>query len=142
LESLQLLLVAAVGLSVDQASKTVVAHRVGGGTFSLGRFLQIRVVDNVADNGRTSRMMLIVWTLAAASILLLVSRGLYFETTIARVGLGLALGGAAGNLFDRVHRGRIIDFVKIGFWPVFNLADMAIVVGLPLAFGSFLGTAL
>lgn len=50
------------------------------------------------------------------------------------LGLGLILGGALGNLTDRVIRGhgvsgRVIDFIDFHLWPVFNLADSAIVVG-------------
>jgi signal peptidase II len=55
--------------------------------------------------------------------------------------LGLVLGGALGNLGDRLFRGEVllrgevVDFVKVGIWPVFNLADSCIVVGgLLLAF--------
>jgi signal peptidase II len=43
--------------------------------------------------------------------------------------LGLVLGGAAGNLYDRVVFGAVRDFLDLGWWPVFNLADSAIVVG-------------
>jgi signal peptidase II len=49
------------------------------------------------------------------------------------MGLSLIMGGALGNLWDRLARGRVIDFllvyVKQYQWPVFNLADSAIVVG-------------
>lgn len=44
--------------------------------------------------------------------------------------LGLQLGGAAGNLVDRLTMGRVTDFIQIGIWPVFNLADSSIVIGL------------
>ncbi|MBB1038691.1 signal peptidase II, partial [Dietzia natronolimnaea] len=50
-------------------------------------------------------------------------------------GLGLILGGAAGNLVDRylrspgVLRGHVVDFVSVGWWPVFNVADSSLVVG-------------
>lgn len=47
-------------------------------------------------------------------------------------GLGLLLGGAAGNLWDRWVNGRVVDYVAIGPWWVFNLADSAIVVGMVL----------
>ena len=40
------------------------------------------------------------------------------------------LGGALGNLIDRIHQGHVTDFIDVGPWPVFNLADSAIVVGL------------
>ena len=44
--------------------------------------------------------------------------------------LGLQLGGAIGNLTDRIRLGHVIDFIDVGWWPVFNLADSAIMVGL------------
>lgn len=46
--------------------------------------------------------------------------------------LGLQLGGAAGNLVDRLTLGRVTDFIHIGVWPVFNLADSSIVIGLAI----------
>jgi signal peptidase II len=46
-----------------------------------------------------------------------------------RLSLGLQLGGAVGNLLDRLRSGYVVDFIDIGFWPIFNLADLAIVVG-------------
>src|SRR5580698_3075001 len=53
--------------------------------------------------------------------------------TITGIALSLILGGAVGNLWDRIARGRVVDFllvyVKQYQWPVFNLADSAIVVG-------------
>lgn len=51
------------------------------------------------------------------------------------LGLGLVLGGALGNLVDRIFRspgplqGHVVDFVSVGWWPVFNVADSAIVCG-------------
>jgi len=49
-----------------------------------------------------------------------------------RLGLGLLLGGALGNLIDRVRFGAVIDFVDVPWWPTFNLADAAIVAGVAL----------
>jgi len=48
---------------------------------------------------------------------------------LLRVSLGLQLGGASGNLVDRLRVGRVTDFIDFRIWPVFNLADMAIVSG-------------
>jgi signal peptidase II len=45
------------------------------------------------------------------------------------VALALQLGGTAGNLLDRIRQGYVIDFLDFRFWPVFNLADTSIVVG-------------
>jgi signal peptidase II len=46
--------------------------------------------------------------------------------------LGLQMGGAIGNLIDRVSTGYVVDFIDLTFWPVFNIADSAIVVGVAL----------
>lgn len=48
---------------------------------------------------------------------------------LLRVALGLQLGGAFGNLIDRLRLGHVTDFLDFGPWPVFNVADMAIVAG-------------
>jgi signal peptidase II len=48
-------------------------------------------------------------------------------------GLAAAVAGAASNLSDLIWRGAVVDFVSIGWWPVFNLADVAIVLGGTLA---------
>lgn len=46
-----------------------------------------------------------------------------------QVAIGMISGGAAGNLFDRLTFGKVIDFIDLRFWPVFNLADSSIVLG-------------
>jgi len=48
---------------------------------------------------------------------------------LLRLVFGLLLGGALGNLLDRIRLGYVIDFLDFRIWPVFNIADMAIVVG-------------
>jgi signal peptidase II len=63
---------------------------------------------------------------------------IYFQLTLPpekkllRIGLGLQLGGALGNLIDRIQGGYVIDFFDIRIWPVFNVADMAIVSGVAI----------
>ncbi|TAN60108.1 signal peptidase II [bacterium] len=49
-----------------------------------------------------------------------------------RVALGLILGGASGNLIDRIRLGYIVDFLDFRVWPVFNIADSAITIGIIL----------
>ncbi|HHW45099.1 MAG TPA: signal peptidase II [Desulfotomaculum sp.] len=48
---------------------------------------------------------------------------------LMRISLGLVLGGAVGNLIDRLRFGLVVDFLDFRIWPVFNLADTAIVIG-------------
>jgi signal peptidase II len=54
------------------------------------------------------------------------------EARLARFGVILLAGGAAGNLIDRVKTGFVIDFFDFRVWPVFNIADLAIVIGASL----------
>jgi signal peptidase II len=54
------------------------------------------------------------------------------------VGLGLVVGGSVSNLADRVRLGHVTDFLDLGFWPAFNLADTFIVVGVGLLVGAAL----
>ncbi|MGE5529795.1 MAG: signal peptidase II [Patescibacteria group bacterium] len=51
------------------------------------------------------------------------------QPLLLRIGLGLALGGTVGNMLDRVFIGKVRDFLDFYLWPVFNVADMAIVAG-------------
>jgi signal peptidase II len=65
-------------------------------------------------------------------VVVVVSRNV--PSTASAVGLGLVLGGALGNLTDRAVRGagfsgEVVDFIDFHVWPVFNLADSALVVG-------------
>jgi len=54
------------------------------------------------------------------------------DSTWSFIALGMVIGGALGNVIDRICRGKVVDFVDLGWWPVFNFADMAIVAGVIL----------
>lgn len=89
------------------------------------------------------------WFFATASIvvsILIVVTAFRHTNVLTAVALGLVLGGAVGNLTDRLTRGedffsgRVVDFIDLQIWPVFNIADAAIVVGaVILAVSSFVG---
>lgn len=74
--------------------------------------------------------------LVALTLLALVVVGVLFARNPTRPGIwvamGLLAGGAVGNLVDRVRQGEVTDFVSVGAWPAFNLADAAITVGVVL----------
>jgi signal peptidase II len=75
----------------------------------------------------------LVATLAVAGGILIWARKI--ESTAHVVPLGLILGGGLGNVFDRVFRdtgGKVVDFIDLHVWPVFNGADSAIVIGVLL----------
>ncbi|MBV9454756.1 MAG: signal peptidase II [Rubrobacter sp.] len=60
-------------------------------------------------------------------------------THVMVIGCGLILGGAAGNLLDRLSAGEVTDYVDIRVWPIFNTADVAIVLGVATLLLSALG---
>ncbi len=78
---------------------------------------------------------LILVAFLGIAILALLYRNLRPTTNLLRLSLGLQMGGAAGNLLDRLLQGHVTDFADIGPWPVFNVADSSIVIGLLLLFG-------
>jgi signal peptidase II len=53
----------------------------------------------------------------------------YRPGRLMQLAVGCIGGGAAGNMIDRICYGSVVDFVSVGWWPVFNVADMAIVSG-------------
>ncbi len=73
-------------------------------------------------------------------VVLLIGFGRAAPSYPVATGTGLMLGGALGNLVDRVfrgHGGSVVDFIHFGFWPTFNVADVAIVVGAVLLVVAF-----
>jgi signal peptidase II len=73
--------------------------------------------------------------LALAAALILVGSNPLSSASLA-VGLGAALGGALGNLYDRIRHGAILDFLHVGVGGVFNPADVALVLGITVVLAS------
>jgi signal peptidase II len=130
-----LLTYAAAVLIADQASKRAVEKRLTE-PFCWGpvRFIEIRHRERLYQPAICRGVMLLIWCLALLSAEWLHSSGFWLQSPFAMLGVGCALGGAAGNLADILRQRHIIDFIDLGWWPVFNLADVAIVGGLALAF--------
>ena len=76
--------------------------------------------------------ILSVVALFAVALLLWVYATTGARSWVLRVALGLQLGGALGNLLDRLMQGYVTDFLDVGPWPIFNVADSAISVGMVL----------
>jgi signal peptidase II len=74
----------------------------------------------------------VVIAVAVVVAILVYHRQLATHQWLLRLSLGLQLGGAVGNLLDRLTRGHVVDFIHFKFWPVFNMADSCIVVGVAL----------
>ena len=75
------------------------------------------------------RWFFIVVALAAVLLGVFFYRKLQQESILMRSGAGLLLGGAVGNLADRIQSGLVVDFLDFRVWPVFNIADIAICAG-------------
>ena len=73
------------------------------------------------------RLLLIIITIVVIGVLLWEYKRLRQHTTTTIFG-GMILGGALGNLYDRIFTGVVIDFIDVGFWPRFNIADSALTV--------------
>jgi signal peptidase II len=76
---------------------------------------------------------LLVMAALVAAVCILVYRARLLRNggvhPLLAVGLALPLGGALGNMIDRIRLGTVVDFIDLGWWPVFNVADSAITIG-------------
>jgi len=80
--------------------------------------------------GQGSGLVIVPIALAVVLVVVYVARSM--SGKLAATAVGLVVGGAIGNLVDRLvrgHDGAVVDFIDLQWWPVFNVADAAIVVG-------------
>jgi signal peptidase II len=106
----------------------------------IGSFLQLTLLKNSGAAFSLAQGATVIFTLFALLVLGTIA---YFAPKITSKGwsivLGLALGGILGNLTDRIFRapgffsGHVIDWIELPHWPVFNLADSAIVIAAAIA---------
>jgi signal peptidase II len=128
--------VAAVMLLADQASKLwIQQHFVACDDTSLpivpGWVAFAYTCNKGAAFGLLANETLLFVLIALVIIGVLVAyvRFLPANRPWLRLSLGLQLGGALGNLIDRLRQGYVVDFISIKAWPVFNIADACVVVG-------------
>jgi signal peptidase II len=128
---------AALIFTLDQATKFWVVNAIPlGGSWSLfpalARLIRFTFVTNTgAAFGMLPQFggfFMVVAVVVIAGIVLFFHH-LPTANPWIRLSLGLQLGGALGNLIDRLNYGFVVDFVDIGFWPIFNVADLSIVLG-------------
>ena len=134
----RLFAVAAVVLALDLLTKIVAVAVIEPGRpiEIIGDTVTLRMVRNAGAAFSMATGMTWLLTLVAVAVVVGVIRiGRTLRSGWWAVGLGLVLGGALGNLIDRFFRspgplqGHVVDFVSIGWWPVFNFADSSIVCG-------------
>lgn len=136
---------AGIILCLDQLLKWLVKHNmnlyqsipvIGEDFFRLTYIENDGIAFGISFGGRT---FLIIFTIAATLFLIYYALQLKNSPFLPKLALTLILGGALGNLSDRIFRGQVIDFLDFDFfdfvidrWPVFNIADSAVSVGITI----------
>lgn len=125
-------LVAGVTVGADQAVKALVRTTIERGD-EIHLILGVKLV-NVRNRGIAFGMfsgggaLLVIFAIAAlAALLIFFAR--HRDRPLVWLPTGLLIGGAAGNLIDRVRESGVTDFIDLPAWPAFNLADTAITFG-------------
>jgi signal peptidase II len=129
---LESMLTAAFVVAADQVSKAFVLARWPLAGAAPRSFVSIRCMLNRQGTLAAFAGVPVLAALWAAMIVsgaLILHTGLLGHDTLVPIGVGGVLGGATGNVLDRLYRGAVVDFVAIGPWPIFNLADAALVAG-------------
>ena len=123
-----------VTLAADQVSKALVRMNMSPGQSvpdsGVFRFTYVTNSGSAFGLFPNQTLFLIIASFVGIGVLLVFVRAHSGGSALLPVSLGLQLGGATGNLVDRIRLGYVVDFLDVGWWPVFNLADSAIVVGL------------
>lgn len=125
-------LVAAVVVALDQLTKAIVRAEID-------RFEQIDLILGIKlvhtrNTGVAFSMFsgggpIVVIIACVALVALLAFFATHLKTRLIWLPTGMLLGGAAGNLIDRIRLGWVTDFIKIPHWPAFNVADIAVTFG-------------
>jgi len=145
-----LFLIALLVVAADQLSKVWIRSNllVGQSLFEAGFFRITHVNNTGAAFGlfQGQSFLLTIVALVGITVLLVYVLVIYrkfplLDNRLGRSTLGLVLGGAVGNLIDRLRFGYVTDFISVGLWPAFNIADSAITVGVILFAYSFLRSA-
>jgi signal peptidase II len=134
------LLIAAVAAAVvvlDQLTKTWALHHLRNGPRHVAWTLRFNLTFNTGiafSQASGSTAVVTVVAVVVVAMLLVIARRT--RGVLTGVVLGLIIGGAVGNLVDRLvrhHGGAVIDFIDLQWWPVFNIADAAITIGVVVA---------
>ena len=128
--------IAATILILDQFTKSLIrANLPLGASFPQDGWVRL---THVANTGAAfglfpdQSLFLLVTTLVGVTAIVLYYLYPPLNTPVLTLSLGLQLGGALGNLIDRLRLGYVTDFVDFRVWPVFNVADSSIVVGVAI----------
>ncbi|MBE0448343.1 MAG: signal peptidase II [Actinobacteria bacterium] len=132
-----LFIVAGFVLVIDQVLKAYIRYMLPVGE-SVPLVPGILYLTHVRNSGAAfgifpnQRIVFFIVSIAVIFLILYYSKCIGKADRLTTISLGLVLGGAIGNLIDRAISGRVTDFIDFRFWPVFNVADSVIVIGVIL----------
>lgn len=135
-----LLVVVGIVLAVDQLTKYIVVETLGSRSVfdrswpedGFFRFTYGTNSGTAFGLFQNQTFFLIIFSAGAIGFIYYFYRSHSMPSLLLRLAMGLQLGGALGNLLDRVRAGKVVDFIDVGGWPIFNIADSAIVTGITL----------
>jgi signal peptidase II len=130
-------LAAAVALALDQYTKTLVigGFAPGESRIAIPHLLYWTFVQNYRGAFGlfgTQTWLLVGMALAVLAIFWYAFRDAAAQSALVRVAFGAIVGGAIGNIVDRFHYGYVVDFIDLRWWPVFNVADSCVTIGVAL----------
>jgi signal peptidase II len=135
--SLSFWLALAAVAALDQFTKRIVATTFAPGEsrIVIPHVLWFTYVQNHAGAFGmfgSNAALLIVLAVAVLAIFWLSFRDSAAQSRTVRIAFGAIAGGAIGNIADRLHYGYVVDFIDLRWWPVFNVADSCITIGVAL----------
>ncbi len=136
-------LIAASIFVLDQVTKVIVRASLDRGEAWPDRDWILNIV-NVSNSGAAfgilqgQTLFLVITSLVGVAAIALYYIFPPLEHGLLRAALALQLGGAAGNMIDRVRTGEVTDFINFSFWPAFNVADASISIGVVTIIAFFL----
>lgn len=130
-------IIALVIVASDQVSKHAIMASIplGDSVPVISGWLYLTHIHNTGGAFslfHAQNSVFIVIALAAVCALIYAYHAYQRDNTLVSAALALALGGAIGNLLDRIQHHYVIDFFDIRVWPIFNIADSAITIGIIL----------
>ncbi|PWM78626.1 MAG: signal peptidase II [Phascolarctobacterium sp.] len=132
---------------IDQFSKYIVVENMALGE-SISIIENIFHLTYILNPGAAfgmfahNRLFFIAIAVAVIGLIIWARKEILASPLEVKAGAGLFLGGAIGNLIDRARQGVVIDFFDFRIWPIFNIADIAICIGVGLIIWNLLKTEL
>ena len=130
-------LISAATFGADQLTKRLVDHQFAPGESLplLPSVLRLTYVQNRGAAFGIFQGQQLLFIGLALGVIVWLGRELAIRPSVSRAvrwGCALVLGGAVGNLVDRLRLGYVVDFIDFRIWPVFNVGDSAITIGVAL----------